>query len=297
VDSRPATVKIAAAQMACSQRIEENLARMAGLIREAKANGATVVVFPELAVTGAREADVLAADESTLRAALDRLSQAAREVQIPVVFGMPWFDGGRRQNCAFVLSAEGKLLTRYAQTVVDRPQLFTAGTSAAPMWFELDGVHGVVTIGGESLWSEIAELAAVRGAQLHLHLSYTWDASAAAALRRKQLWTNLASFRTFTATVNAADCSHLANPSEPASGGSALWDDFHRGSRRATGGYGPYSAVRMAEASSGQQMLYASQTVQKSNPQFGIITGKTNPQMKPWFEAGACVLGARQASP
>ena len=39
------------------------------------------------------------------------------------------------------------------------------------MWFRVKGVPAVVTIGRDGLWSEIAELAAVAGAQVHIHLA------------------------------------------------------------------------------------------------------------------------------
>src|SRR5262249_55520674 len=136
---------------------------------------------------------------------------------IYVVFGMPWYECGKRHNGAFVVGPEGKLLTRYAQIVVDRPHLFAGGAQTKSLWFRVKGVAAVVTVGADALWSEIAELAAVRGAQVHVHLCYDRDTSAAGALRRRQLWVNLASYRTFSATVNAASPTCLARPSAPAS--------------------------------------------------------------------------------
>jgi predicted amidohydrolase len=283
-------LKMAAAQMACSAKLDENVAHIEELIAQARDEGADVVVFPELAVTGARAADIAAAQQSDLEAAVKTLRQAAQRTKMYVVFGMPWNEGNQRQNTAVAIGPDGKLLTRNAQLVVDRPELFAAGTSARPMWFEIKGVPCVVTIGRDALWSEIAELAALRGAQVHLHLAYDRETSPEADLRRQQLWVNLASFRTFTATVNAASPSKLQQPSEPASGGSVIWEDFHRGSNRQFGGYGPYSAVRVAAAKEDETILYATQTVQKTNPQFGILTGKTDPHMTPWYATGAQVI-------
>ena len=51
-------IKVAGAQMACSRRLEENVSRMRKMVVEAASNGADLVVFPELAVTGAMEADI-----------------------------------------------------------------------------------------------------------------------------------------------------------------------------------------------------------------------------------------------
>jgi len=284
------TLKLAAVQMACSRRVDDNVRRMSELIAKAAAEGADVIVFPELAVTGARAEDILAADDAALQNALRTLQKAARSHRVHVAFGTPWFDAGKRHNAAIVLGPDGNVLTRYAQLVVDRPELFSAGQSTRDLWFRVKGVPGVVTLGRDALWSEIAELAATRGAQLHLHIAYERDTSAEGALRRNQLWVNLASYRTFTATVNAASPAGLAQPSAAAGGGSILWDDFHRGHKGKTGGYGPWSAVKLAEAGSAEEIIYATQQIPQTNPHFRVLTDRTNPQMRPWYATGARVI-------
>jgi predicted amidohydrolase len=262
------------------------------LIQVAREKGADVVVFPELAVTGALAEDVTGATEATLQAAVTDLQTAASAEKMYVVFGVPFHEKGRCHNGAFVVSPEGKVLNRYAQLVVDRPELFAPGMSTKSLWFEIKGVPAVVTVGRDALWNEIAELAAVRGAQVHLHLGYDPDTSEAGTLRRRQLWVNLASFHTFTATVNAASPAGLPRPSAPANGGSTLWDDYHRGSSGRAGGYAPWSAVRLVTAGSGEQVIVATQEVPEVNPQLGRLTGRTNPQMKPWYLAGARAIAA-----
>ena len=287
-------VKIAAAQMACSRVLEENVASAVRMIRAAGAEQADVVVFPELALTGALEEDVAAADQAALAAALTRIQAAAREAGAYVAIGLPWGEGDQRQNCAAVLGPDGTLLTRSAQLVVDRPHLFAPGTSTRAMWFDLRGAPAVVTIGSDGRWSELAELAAARGAQVHLHLSYDRDVSAGASRRRKQLWVNLANFRTFTATVNAASPEELRNPSAPAQGGSILWEDYrrepHATARRI--GHGPWSAYRLAEAAEGEELLCATQVTLPVNPHFAHMTDTRNPQMRPWYALGAQLMYA-----
>ena len=287
-------LSIAAVQMACSTRLDENVVHMEELIGQAKEGGAEVVVFPELAVTGARDSEILAAKQADLEAALAALQEAARKSEMYVVFGMPWHDGSRRTNCAFAIDPAGKLLTRYSQLVVERPELFAAGTAARPMWLEIKGVPCVLTVGRDALWSELAELAAVRGALVHLHLAYGRETSPEADLRRRQLWVNLASFRTFTATVNAASPRKLPNPSAEASGGSILWDDFHRAKNRKMGGYAPYSAVPVARAGQAETILYATQAIPERNSQFRVVTERTNAQMKPWYVTGAKLIHEAQ---
>ncbi len=280
LQSPAAKVKMAAVQMTSTDNIAANVAKMKKKIGEAKTNGADVVIFPELAVTGPSAAAISAAGAKELEAALLELQEAARAERIYVVFGMPWREKNGRRNCALVLDPEGKVLARHAQMVVDRPDLFVPGTQTRTMWFRIKGVPAVVTLGQrEALWSEIAELAAVRGAQIHVHLSYDTDITTQAALLRRQLYVNLATFNTFAATVNAT-------------GETAIWEDYRRDRKRTPAGYGFYCARVLARATEGEQTLYAEQTVSRTNPHFARITGNTNPQMKDWFEMGARAIDA-----
>src|SRR4051794_16348177 len=117
-------MKVAAAQMACSRHIEDNVATMIDLIRSAAEQKADVVAFPELALTGALDQDLATVKQSDVIAAVHRLKQAAMASRIYVVFGLPWSEGTKRFNSAIVLSPGGEQLTRYDQLVVDRPDLF-----------------------------------------------------------------------------------------------------------------------------------------------------------------------------
>ena len=156
---------------------------------------------------------------------------AARRAAICVVFGMPSRSHGR--NSAVVLGPDGALLTRYDGLVVDDGGPFEPGASAAAMWFEVRGVPAVVTVGGDVLWNEIAELAAIGGAQIHCHLAN--DAgrggSAADRLRRDQLWVNLASYRTITVTANAARPA-LGSRAAGAARSGAISGDSHAAAAR-----------------------------------------------------------------
>lgn len=281
-------VTLAAAQMACSCDVAENVTRMVDLIQGAKAVGADIVVFPELAVTGTNGGDIERADPAALDRARERLQAATKEAGLYVAFGIPHLEGGRRQNCALVLGPDGAQLTRYAQVVVDRRDLFEPGTDVGSMWFWLRGVPCVVSVGRrEALWNEIAELAAAGGAQVHLHLGYDTDVTSQGALLCRQLWVTLASYRTLTLTVNACSADDLARPSAPAIGGSTIWDDYRE--RRGEGPY-PYCAVPIAEAGSGQELIYAMRTVRAENPHYRRMADQLNPQMRDWYSTGVQVI-------
>ena len=287
-------ITIAAAQMACSRDVPVNLERMAALICEAGGRRVDVVVFPELAVTGAIADDVVRADATILQDALARMQAAAEKCGITVVFGMPHLEGTKRRNSAFVVGPEGTVLTRYDQMVVDRRDLFEEGADAKSLWFRVKGVPAIVTLGSDARWNEIGELAAVRGAQLLFNLTYDQDVSDAATLRRTQFWVQLASFCTFSATINAADPQGLVRPSAPAKGGSAVWEDFDGHRKRPTGNvevFSQYSASRVVSAGDREQILYAKRTMPKQNTYFQRLVSKRYPHMEPWYHLGAQIVG------
>ena len=279
VTSGEEMLTFAAAQMQCYEDVDANMALMRAQMGTAAKQGADVIVFPELAVTGALDKDVEAADEVALEMALDMLCASAKTLGICVVFGMPFFEDGKRFNGVYAVGANGQILTRHAQTVVERPHLFEAGKTLKTMWFDLNGVPVALLVGmKEALWSELAELAALRGAQVIMHVCH----DGGEALLRRQIWANVASFGTVTLTVNAA--------SDPANGGSAIWEDFRKHKKKEPYSRAPYSAVRVAEAYAGEEILYVTETVRSQNPHFKRVVER-DPERRVWYEWGARLIG------
>jgi hypothetical protein len=130
------------------------------------------------------------------------------------------------------------------------------------------------------------------------------ETGAEAALRRMQIWSNAASFHTFTATVNAADPGALKLPSLPADGGSIIWDDLNgieetrsavrQGSITSLPHLAvdsPFSANAVTRAGRGEQILYATRRVNRTNPHFANRTVRYTPQLATWFTKGARIFG------
>jgi len=253
-------VKIAAAQIACSRNIQKNISKIRQYIQEAALQEADIVIFPELAVTGNMQDDILAASQSALDDALGQIRNAARRSNIYVIVGMPFFIDGHRSNCAFVIGDDGSIRTRYAQMVVKRNNLFQAGLSTKAMWFRLKGVPAIVTIGDDSKWVEIADLAANRGMYLHFHISYEADSSADDTILRKQKNLLMLMYAKYGAVVNAADTSRLSKPSSSA-GGISMIVSREGGHNRPSPGdleyYLPYQTSVAKSAGSAESIIYA----------------------------------------
>lgn len=220
--SKVRDVKIAAAQMACSRDMNENVQRIRHEVIRAAQQKADIVVFPELAVTGNRTEDIRAATKDALDGALDEICVEAKLHKIYVVVGTPIVIGDARYNCAVVIGDDGGVKTHYAQLAASRVHLFQPGQSAKSLWFSLKGVPSIVTVGNDANWVEIGDLAANRGMYLHIHISYESDASPEQATLRKQRNLLALCYAKYGAIVNAADPSGLTHPSEPAGGMSMI---------------------------------------------------------------------------
>jgi len=215
-------IRIAAAQMACSRDMSENVQRIRREIARAAEQKADVVVFPELAVTGNRAEDIRSASPEALDDAMSEISEQAKRRGIYVIVGTPIMANDARYNGAAVIGDDGIVKTRYAQLAVSRPDPFQPGQSAKSLWFSLKGVPSIVTVGNDANWVEIGDLAANRGMYMHFHISYESDASPSQAVLRKQRNLLALRYARYGATVNAADSSGLQQPSGPAGGTSMI---------------------------------------------------------------------------
>ncbi|GEM_PF-1113567 len=295
-------LKIAAAQMACSNQLKENLSKMAAMTAEAARNGARLVVFPELALTGTDADAIRSVGAGALTEAVADLRKLAAKHGIYLVCGLPWLEADRSFNTAIAIDPAGSVRTHYRQLWVSRPDLFVPGSSSKAMWFEVEGIPSVITIGAEDSLNELAEMAAWRGALLHLHLANHLDTDPAERLLRRQLWVVMASFRTLTVTVNAAASNTAASaPSREgvagSGGGSVIWDDLNRSSKRSPTSFAPYCAVPLAQAGTEETILYAEVNFPRENPQFRILTEKTNPEMTSWYAQGTRVIFTEWSEP
>ncbi len=247
-----------------------NVSATATKIREARAKGADLIAFPAQAVS---------------ESMLPLLKAAARENRITVVVGAEHRDAVGLRNSAFVLGPDGSVLTRYDQLSASAP--FAPGTNVAAMSFRVKGVPAVVTVGRDALWTELSELAAVGGARIHVHLDRDTADDAGARQRRLQLWANLASYQTFSATVNITD--------------AMIWDDLNSMEDRREGRAGrlavreaeilsPFSADLVIRASADQPLIVATRTISGPNQHYARVLSSKNPKMAPWFRLGASLL-------
>ena len=138
---------------------------------EAAAQGADLVVFPELFIAGYPPEDLVLkpAFQTSCRAAIEAL---ARETSMPgpaMLVGSPWVDGGKLYNAVALLDGGAITALRYKVDlpnygVFDEKRVFAAGPMPGPVNFR--GVRLGVPI-CEDIWTEeVVDCLAETGAEL-----------------------------------------------------------------------------------------------------------------------------------
>ncbi|MFI6154499.1 carbon-nitrogen hydrolase family protein [Kitasatospora sp. NPDC051170] len=168
-----AGVIIAAAQFApVAGDVKTNVRTASGLIRQAGAEGARVVVFPELALTGYEPTLVGASPAlwlSETDARLEPVREACRETGAVAVVNGPVLGAGARPGItSLVIGADGELLARYDKTHLYGVEAaaFEPGTTDGR--FTLDGVRFALATCYDNRFPDIAERAAADGCTVYL---------------------------------------------------------------------------------------------------------------------------------
>jgi D-alanyl-D-alanine dipeptidase len=166
-------MKIAAGQFtSVPGDIGANVDSMRGLVRAAAGQGAALVAFCELAVTG-YDLDLIAGrpelwlSEDDPR--LEPLREACRTTSTAALVGCAARTSGPRPTItALVIGPDGELLARYDKTHLygEENDVFTAGTRDGR--FTLDGVRFAVAVCYDNRFPDVAERAKADGCQVYV---------------------------------------------------------------------------------------------------------------------------------
>ncbi|MEV6328751.1 carbon-nitrogen hydrolase family protein [Streptomyces sp. NPDC051909] len=152
--------------------IAANVAAMAALVRAAGAEGARVVVFAELSVTGyepslIRDAPELVLTEDDPR--LEPVREACRAVSAAAVVNGPVAGPGSRPGITtLVIGPDGGLLTRYDKRHLYGVEAEAFEPGAVDGRFTLDGVRFALATCYDNRFPELAERAAADNCAVYL---------------------------------------------------------------------------------------------------------------------------------
>jgi predicted amidohydrolase len=158
---------IAAVQMRLSLDMQANEREILRRTREAADQGVRIMNSPEASLTGYLFEGFASTDLSQVEASLERLHQAAMELDISLIVGAPQRDAGQGllYNSAVILLSDGRRLVYHKMNLVGVEQgWFTAGTD--PLCFELEGHKLGVMICRDQSQPSLAAALAAQGARL-----------------------------------------------------------------------------------------------------------------------------------
>lgn len=164
-------------RVACGQfqagSVPDNVAIMRDQAAEARARGARIVVFPELALTGYRLApEVLDHCQPLDGDGVESMRQAARQIGVAIVFGLPELTGGVRYNTMLAIDQAGAIAGVYRKIHLWKTEGWAQpGASIEP--YTLAGVTCASWICYDTRFPEIGRAAALAGADLCV-ISTAW---------------------------------------------------------------------------------------------------------------------------
>jgi N-carbamoylputrescine amidase len=167
-----ATLRIGIAQLVLAPlEVEANVARTVDAVEKAAAEGARVVVLPELASSGYVLHEPLvrpcAEDVAAPGPALTAWSEAAARTGATVVAGFPEVEDGRLYNSAAVFGPDGQLLAVYRKLhlFAGEQDVFTPGDRGLPI-VEVDGIRLGVLVCYDLRFPEAVRIHALRDVDL-----------------------------------------------------------------------------------------------------------------------------------
>lgn len=169
------SLKLAIAQINCVVGdLSGNAAKILSAAEQAKQGGATLLLTPELSLTGYPPEDLLLRDDFNEASQAALINLAKKIDGVTAIVGHPHLQDGNCYNAASVLQ-DGKIVATYHKhalpnhTVFDELRYFTAGTE--PLVFEHQGVKCGVLICADVWDSPPAILAKKAGAEVLLVLN------------------------------------------------------------------------------------------------------------------------------
>lgn len=169
-------MKIALASPSFPTSISNGLAQLEALVKNASAQHAAIICFPESYIPGypAEEFTVERSTKENMQAALQQAYTIAKKYSIAIILPMDWYDDEKFLNVAYVISSEGKPLGYQSKNQLDPTEdvIWDAGTKR--QLFEVNGIKLGITICHEGFrYPESVRWAARNDAAIVFHPHFT----------------------------------------------------------------------------------------------------------------------------
>ncbi|WP_328298480.1 carbon-nitrogen hydrolase family protein [Streptomyces sp. NBC_00435] len=163
-------MKIAAAQLTCAPAdVTANAARAAALAARARAEGAGLVLFPELTLTGYEPAALAADPGLWLTGPEDPRLDPVRSAGIATAVNVALrADGPRPVIATLIHDADGAHVTTYAKRHLFRHEQDVFAAGGVPGRFDLGGIRFSLGICYDNHFADVPGAGAAAGCRVHL---------------------------------------------------------------------------------------------------------------------------------
>ncbi|HEX2628861.1 MAG TPA: carbon-nitrogen hydrolase family protein [Chitinophagaceae bacterium] len=218
-------MKIALASPPFPSWLDNGLQILENMVREAAAQQAIIVCFPESFLPGYPGMGYAPEDReaSALESALKKACAIAAEYSIAIVLPMDRFIGDKIYNVACVISKTGELLGQQTKNQLDptEDELWSAGTQRNI--FEVDGLKFGITICHEGFrYPESVRWAAQQGAHIVFHPHFSGSNATGPVLtefaaKENPYYEKAMMMRALENTIYFASCNYASQYPESAS--------------------------------------------------------------------------------
>lgn len=162
-------MRVACAAIPASAEIEENARSIIGVLEREAKEKTRLVVFSECALSSYEPAVIRKLTQEQIDAALGKVREACRRLEIYAAVGSPYYEGGKRYNGAFVIGPQGQIVKRYAKIHKVEGDLFEEGNELAI--FRIDDVPATIMVCHDERYPEIFRIPVLAGAKIGIYIS------------------------------------------------------------------------------------------------------------------------------
>lgn len=178
-------LQVSCVQTHWAKSLAFNLDRTLHYINSAAETGSDVVLFPEANLTSYYFPFVIDIDQKTVKNALEKTREAARQNNIWVIVGTIQKNGEKFLNLAHVINRKGEIVHEYAKVNMagrDEQKYCRGGDKLS--LFEIDGILCTLVICRDGRHPELYRIPAMAGAKILFHPSCSSDEIEAVCWKR-----------------------------------------------------------------------------------------------------------------
>ncbi len=184
-------------------RVERNIRRMEYFIREASANKADVICFPEMCLQGYSQGNPLLCPENVPGPSSERISEMSRNYDITVLAGLAESSGSERPFITHLVALPGGKLMKYRKTHLGESEkpFFLPGNEL-PV-FSFHKAKFGIAICWDLHFPEVSTILSLKGAEI----IFAPHASPAIAGNRREIWLKYLTARAYDNALYLAACN------------------------------------------------------------------------------------------